>query len=60
MPMVKFTLSDGIPIWIDPDKVVAVHRRERVTGIHIDVDSYWSVDEEVEDVVAKIEEAKER
>jgi hypothetical protein len=26
MPMLKFTLIDGAPIWIDPDKVVAVQR----------------------------------
>jgi hypothetical protein len=26
MPMVKFTLIDGAPIWTHPDKVVAVQR----------------------------------
>ena len=73
MPMLKFTLLDGAPIWINPDKVVAVQREERPlygserpreaglgANIHIDVDRYWSVQDAADDVVAKIEQAKER
>ena len=68
MPMLKFTLPDAQPIWINPDKVVAVQRiaaypeslPEPGATIHGDGDIHWSVQESVEDVVAKIEQAKER
>ena len=61
MPMLKFALIDGAPIWIDPDKIVAVQRSplrfgsgpERTgASIHIGVDndSRWVVQESVEDV----------
>jgi uncharacterized protein YlzI (FlbEa/FlbD family) len=58
MPMLKVTLPDGDPIWINPNKVAAVQRAflkrssER-THIYIDVENYWAVQESVEDVVAK-------
>ena len=92
MPMLKFTLSTGIfasksggPIWINPDKVVAVQRgakRHRPGAhdlgldpkptdprptdddlgwgatIHTAFDKQWEVQESVEDVVGKIEQAK--
>jgi len=32
MPMLKFTLSDRQPIWIDPDNVVAVGTRSGQMG----------------------------
>jgi hypothetical protein len=73
IPMLKFTRSNSHPIWVDPDKVVAV-RSGRDTHnlgfggddgapgarIYLDVESSRSVQESVEDVVAKIEQAKER
>jgi hypothetical protein len=71
--MLMFTLSDDAPIWIDPDKVVAVRRGRKMTSlgldlgddgpgarIYLDVENSWSVQEPVEDVVVKIEQAKER
>jgi hypothetical protein len=73
MPMLKFTLSYGQPIWIDPDKVVAVGSGARGgtdmslhegggpgAKIYLDVINCWSVQESLEDVVAKIEQAKDR
>jgi hypothetical protein len=101
MPMLKFTLRHGEPIWINPDTVIAVQRSAYRSGpgpgsrrpgasiptgrgltdadlgtparptdpdpdlrwganIHIDIDSHWSVQESVEDVVAKIDQARER
>jgi uncharacterized protein YlzI (FlbEa/FlbD family) len=63
MPMLKFRLSDGQPIWINPDKIVAVRQAflggsSRRTHIYIDVDNHWTVQESVEDVAAKIEQAR--
>lgn len=68
MPMLKFTLSHGQPIWINSDKVVAVGSRAGNMGlgaieganIYVALDSHWSVRESVEDVVARIEQAKDR
>jgi hypothetical protein len=67
VPMLKFTLTDHHPIWIDPDKVVAVGMNMSFGGggapgarIYLDIDNGWSVQESVEDVVAKIEKAKDR
>jgi len=72
MPMLKFTISDREPIWINPDKVLAVGPTTRGMDtslgggggpgarIYVNIDNYWSVRESVEDVVAKIEQAKER
>jgi uncharacterized protein YlzI (FlbEa/FlbD family) len=68
MPMLKFTLRGGDPIWINTDKIVAIEReltpRPRDVGlgadIHIDGDKHWSVQESAEDVIGKIVQAKER
>jgi hypothetical protein len=68
MPMIKFTLSHGQPIWINLDKVIAVGGRTGNMGlgsieganIYVGLDSHWSVRESVEEVVAKIEQAKDR
>jgi uncharacterized protein YlzI (FlbEa/FlbD family) len=67
MPMLKFTLLDGAPIWIGADKVAAVQRDQFREGsgvthtlgaIIIDnVNSSWVVQESAEDVVDKIEQA---
>ena len=72
MPILKLTISDREPIWINLDKVLAVGPTTRgmdmsLSGgaspgsrIYVDTDTYWSVRESVEDVVAKIEHAKDR
>ena len=72
MPMLKLTISDREPIWINLDKVLAVGPTTRGmdmslsggtspgSGIYVNIDTYWSVRESVEDVVAKIEHAKDR
>lgn len=68
MPMLKFTLTHGQPIWINLDKVIAVGGRTGNMGlgsieganIYVGLDSHWSVRESVEEVVAKIEQAKDR
>jgi hypothetical protein len=67
-PMLKFTLSHGQPIWINLDKVIAVGGRTGNMGlgsieganIYMGLDSHWSVRESVEEVVAKMEQAKGR
>jgi hypothetical protein len=68
MPMLKFTLSHGQPIWINLDNVIAVGGRTGNMGlgsieganIYVGLDTHWSVRESVEEVVAKIEQAKDR
>ena len=68
MPMIKFTLSHGQPIWINLDKVIAVGGRAGNMGlgsieganIYVGLDSHWSVRESVAEVVAKIEQTKDR
>ena len=68
MLMLKFTLTHGQPIWINLDKVIAVGGRTGNMGlgsieganIYVGLDSHWSVRESVEDVVARIEQAKDR
>jgi hypothetical protein len=58
--MLKFTFPDGQPIWINPDKVIAVQPSAAGANIYIDVDGHWSVQKSAEDVVARFEQAKER
>ena len=59
MPMLKFTFPGGQPIWINPDKVISSQAPRELTSTSMSM-AIGRFRNSAEDVVAKIEQAKER